>query len=869
MATVVWFKDITKKDVGFAGGKAANLGELLRAGLPVPNGFVVTADTYRKFLEITGATKQINDTLKTLDVNDTDKLNASAKTIKNLITSVEIPPKIAGEITGAYAKLSSGTIRIAGINRDSGEFVAVRSSATAEDLPDASFAGQQKTLLNVRGGEELLNAVKECWASLFEPRAIFYRVQKHFDHEKVAMSVVVQKMVDSYKSGVMFTLDPITNDLGKISIEAAWGLGEAVVSGELTPDNYVLDKRTMKLSSRRVSEKPFMYTRDLEGGRTKKVSLSQEIAKKQVLTEDEIFLLAKFGRKIEDHYAWPQDIEWGIEDGRVYILQTRAVTTVKKADVQKTVTPTTFLVKTDRVEPIQPEDIEEILEKESGIQNIEIATIEAEKVSDYVSHEDIESVLENEASQPVVDENDIKTFLEVEKVESPQKQQQFDGAIVKGFGASPGKAAGKVKVISNLEELAKVQKGDILVTTMTSPDMVPAMERAAAIVTNEGGITCHAAIVSRELGIPCIVGSRNATQILRDDMIVTVDATEGVVFSGGTIQAIKAPVEAHVEIEQGPAIVTATKLYVNLGVPSRAEEIAKLPVDGVGLMREEFIFASAVGEHPLSLMEKGQDQKFVDALAEGIAKVARAFNPRPVILRLSDFKTNEYRSLKGGEKYEQVEQNPMIGWRGCSRYTSPQYEKAFRLELKAVKKVRNQMGLKNVWIMLPFVRILSDVERVYKMMEEEGLKRSEDLKLLMMAEVPSNIILADKFAKLVDGFSIGSNDLTQLTLGVDRDSEMLAQLGYFDERNDAVLRSIAHLIRVAHQNNCSVGICGQAPSNYPEFTKFLVEEGIDSISVNADTAVKTRKLIAETERRIILERARGGEEIPEKLADLV
>ena len=396
--------------------------------------------------------------------------------------------------------------------------------------------------------------------------------------------------------------------------------------------------------------------------------------------------------------------------------------------------------------------------------------------------------------------------------------------------------------------------------------MVPAMERAAAIVTNEGGVTCHAAIVSRELGIPCIVGTRNATKILQDGMLITVDAIKGIVYAGAV--GVQVGEEKQLEITQISQITTATKLYVNLGVPSRAEEVSRLPVDGVGLMREEFIFASAVGEHPLSLIEKGQEQKFIDNLAEGIAKVARAFNPRPVILRLSDFKTNEYRSLKGGERYEQSEQNPMIGWRGCSRYTSPKYEKAFRLELKAVKKVRDQMGLRNVWIMLPFVRILSDVERVALMMEEEGLRRGADLKLYMMAEVPSNIILADKFAKLVDGFSIGSNDLTQLILGVDRDSEMLAQLGYFDERNEAVLRAIAHLIKVAHQNNCSVGICGQAPSNYPEFTKFLVEEGIDSISVNADTAIETRKLIAETERRIILEKARGGEQTPEHLEDL-
>ena len=605
MATIVWFKDISKRDIGFAGGKAANLGELLRANLPVPNGFVVTANTYDKFLDEAGIRDQVNNLLKNLNVEDTDKLNSASKTIKSVIINSEISSQIAKEIATAYDKLSSGTIRIAGASFESGEFVAVRSSATAEDLPDASFAGQQRTLLNVKGKSELLNAVKECWASLYEPRAIFYRTQKGFEHEKVSMSVVVQKMVDSYKSGVLFTIDPTTNDLNKIAIEAAWGLGEAVVSGEITPDYYVIDKRTGKLVLKKISEKPFMYTRDLEKGRTKKVNLSQEIAKKQVLTDDELFMLAKFGKRIEDHYAWPQDIEWGIEDGQIFILQTRPVTTIKSVESQM---PATLVMK--RAATQAAEDIEEILETETGIPNIEVATVEAE-------HEDIESILEKEVATPEVSETlpeFEETILEIEKAEeSPKEETLPAGAIVKGFGASPGKSAGRVKIISNLEELSKIQKGDILVTAMTTPDMVPAMERAAAIVTNEGGVTCHAAIVSRELGIPCIVGTRNATKILQDGMLITVDAIKGIVYAGAV--GVQVGEEKQLEITQISQITTATKLYVNLGVPSRAEEVSRLPVDGVGLMREEFIFASAVGEHPLSLIEKGQEQKFIDNLA--------------------------------------------------------------------------------------------------------------------------------------------------------------------------------------------------------------------------------------------------------------
>lgn len=776
MPVIVWFSDIRKNDVAIAGGKGANLGEMYQAGFPIPQGFIITAQTYSYFLEKADIKPDMDDLLKNLNVNNTDELNAASKAIKSLITSTRSPPEIEAEILKAYRTLSSGSTKDVIITGgDIGAFVAVRSSATAEDLPDASFAGQQKTFLNVRGEKELLKAVKECWASLFEPRAIFYRVEKGFEHSKVLISVVVQRMVDSDKSGVMFTVNPMTNDEKQIVIEGSWGLGEAIVSGEVTPDSYIVAKDSLEIIQEKVEHKAVMYTRDMATGITKKVPLSSETAEKKILSSEEVKNLAEYGKRIEEHYKYPQDIEWAIEDDKIYITQSRAITTLKK---------------------------EEILSEDSS-------------------------------QQPTA------------KSQEPATEKTI---LVKGFGASPGVVTGPVKIVKNLEELSKVQKGDILVTEMTTPDMVPAMERAVGIVTNSGGVTSHAAIVSRELGIPCIVGSGNATEVLKDRDLITIDARDGVVYEG----AVKISEE---KVEEPPETVlipsgTKTKIYVNLGVPHRAEEVSKLPVDGVGLMREEFILASMICEHPLAMIERHEEQKFIDILAESISKVAKHFYPRPIVLRLSDLKTNEYRELKGGEKFEQQEENPMIGWRGCSRYTTEKYAPAFRLELKAVKKVR-ESGLDNVWIMLPFVRTLRDITEVEKLMKEEGLERGEKLKLWIMAEVPSNVILADEFAKLVDGFSIGSNDLTQLIMGADRDSKLLAELGYFDERNEAVKRAISHLIKVAHQNGKTVSICGQAPSVYPEFCEFLIREGIDSISVNPDVAVKTRKFVEEIERKIL------------------
>ena len=783
---IVWNREVGKDDVRIAGGKGANLGELMRAGLPVPNFFIVTAKAYRDFLEKTGLKKEITKILEGLNVDDTKALQDAASKIQDLIKEAPMPEEIKKEIVEAYRALGAGgperykalSIKALDILKMSREipFVAVRSSATAEDLPSASFAGQQATFLNVRGETQVVEAVQKCWASLFTARAIFYRAKHGFEHMKVEIAVIVQKMVNSEKSGVAFSCDPVTGDLDKIVIEAGFGLGEAIVSGEINPDLYVVDKKTFKILKKEIKEQRILKTRDPYSGRNVTLAVPPEKVRAQKLSDKEIVELAKVVKSIEDYYKFPQDIEWAIEEGRIFIVQTRPVTTIEK--------------------------VRKVEEKKIG-------------------------------------------------------EEELKGKeILKGLPASPGFASGIVKIVHDPSELNKVKEGDILVTKMTNPDYVPAMRRAAAIVTDEGGLTCHAAIVSRELGIPCIVGTGNATQVLHEGEVITVDARKGVVYKGlleapERKAALAAPT---ISLEEAKKLKTKTKIYMNLGVPEKIDDYKELPFDGIGLMRVEFIIASYIGEHPNYLLEIGQEQKYVDKLAEGIAKVAKAIEPRPVVVRFSDFKTNEYRELKGGEKYEPHEANPMIGWRGVSRYISPEFEQAFRLECKAIKKVREEMGLKNVWVMLPFVRTTSEVEKCMKILEEEGLKRSEDFKVWLMAEVPSIIFLADEFSKLCDGFSIGSNDLTQLILGADRDSGLLGRMGYFDERNPAVLRAMKYLIEVAHRFGKTVSICGQSVSVYPEITEFLVRCGIDSISVNPDVVIQARKIVYDVEKKIQMEK---------------
>ena len=784
---VLWFENLRKTDIPSVGGKNANLGEMTNAGIPVPPGFAITAFSYKKFIEETGIASRIYEIIKetVTNLNDPKQFEIASKKIRELIESTPMPRDVETAIRAAYEELCR-KLNLKDV------FVAVRSSATAEDLADASFAGQQETYLNIRGVNEVLTATIKCWSSLFTPRAIFYRTEKGFAHEKVFISVGVQKMVNSSAAGVMFTINPVTGDLGQIVIEGNHGLGEAVVSGAVTPDDFVVDKKSGKIVERRLARKTVQYIRDPNTGKTVHADVPVDKQEQPCINDEEIVKLVELANRIENHYGTPQDIEWAIDrdlqfPGSMFIVQSR------------------------------PETVWSLKLAEKPVK----AVVEGPKAT------------------------------EVLKV------------AVKGIAAGKrGYGMGKAKVVTSIDEASKLmQKGDILVTEMTNPDYVPFMKLASAIVTDKGGVTCHAAIVSRELGIPCVVGSENGTKLMVTGKEYTVDSKSGVVYEGimqtAMEQQVAATVNSHAPAMTGGMFqsvpVTATKIYMNLGVPEKITDYQDLPFEGIGLMRTEFILASYIGEHPMLFVETGQGQRFVDKLAEGIATVARTIQPRPLVVRFSDFKTNEYRELKGGEKYEIVEANPMLGWRGCSRYISQWYEKAFRLECKAIVKCRKEWGLKNVWVMLPVVRTLWEAKAVLEIMRQEGLERSKDFKVWFMAETPSIAILADEFSKIVDGFSIGSNDMTQGILMIDRDSERLGLMGYFDERDPAVERILAHLIKVAHENGCTVSICGEGPSNLPDFAEFLVRVGIDSISVNADAVVATKRLVASIERKLILE----------------
>jgi pyruvate,water dikinase len=776
-ALVLWFETLRNTDVPIVGGKNASLGEMINAGMPVPPGFAVTAYAYEKFITETEIAKKIyqiiNETVT--DPNDPKQYDTASKKIRTLIEKTPMPPKIASSIKAAYKELNKRSNLKA-------TFVAVRSSATAEDLPDASFAGQQETYLNVRGPDELLEKVVKCWSSLFTPRAIFYRNEKGFAHGKVFISVGVQKMVNSRAAGVMFTINPVTGETDEIVIEGNYGLGETVVSGVVNPDDFVVDKNTLKIEERRIARKTVQYIRDPKTGKTVHLDVPAEKQKETCVSDEEIIHLAKLANLIEAHYKKAMDIEWAIDKDLSF--------------------PTNIFVVQARPETVW---------SAKGMESTQVGE-----------------------GKPQAD-------LKV---------------AVKGIAAGKrGYGFGVAKVVLTPDEASeKMQKGDVLVTDMTNPDFVPFMKIASAIVTDKGGITSHAAIVSRELAIPCVVGTETATEVLKTGKEYTVDSRNGIIYEGILREATEATKQSAVAVVADSAPVTATKIYMNLGVPEKIEDYKNLPFEGIGLMRTEFILASAIGEHPLSFVDTGKSQQFVDKLAEGVATVARAIQPRPVVVRLSDFKTNEYRDLKGGDKYEIVEENPMLGWRGCSRYISKWYQKAFRLECQAMKKCRTEWGLKNVWVMLPMVRTLWEAKQVLAIMKEEGLERSRDFKVWFMAETPSIAIMADEFSKLVDGFSIGSNDMTQGVLMIDRDSERLGQMGYFDERDPAVKRIIAHLIKVAHENGCTVSICGEGPSNLPDFAEFLVRVGIDSISVNNDAIVATKKHVASVEQKLILER---------------
>ena len=774
MKNIYWFNELSKDDVGKVGGKGANLGEMFKNGFPVPEGFCVSSGAYFKFIRENRIDEVIKEYTDGLNVEDTDALNHASVVIKNAILSGRIPEDIKKDIIDAYNKLGDGKE----------VYVAVRSSATAEDLPEASFAGQQSTFLNVHGALDVVQAVKECWASLFESRAIYYRQVNGFDHLKVGLSAVVQRMIESEVSGVAFTVDPISENYDNLVIEAGFGLGEAVVSGSITPDRYIVSKSRGVIIDKRISVQPWKIVR--VGEKNEHVEIPKEEQSKQKLPDDKILELAKICIRIEEHYGKPMDIEWALEKGKLYIVQARPITTLSEKNI-----PTG----------------------------------------------------ENEPSES-------KTS---EKVAQPSAK-----VLVRGLPGSPGIAKGRVKIIPDKRDIDRVQEGDILVTGMTSPDFVPAMKRAAAIVTDFGGTTSHAAIVSRELGIPCIVGTGNATKVLKDGMLITVDAIRGVVYEGDV--DISGGEEEHKTSLIGPTgehigeyvPITATKIYVNLAEPDEAERIARLPVDGVGLLRAEFMI-SGMGKHPKKFVEEGKEEEFIDQLANNIRKIASAFYPRPVVYRATDFKTNEYRSLEGGDKYEVEEENPMIGFRGAARYIHD--PEVFEMELKAIKKVREEFRLKNLWLMIPFVRRVGELKHVKEIMNKVGLYRTKDFKLWIMVEVPSTVLLLDEFIDVgIDGVSIGSNDLTQLILGIDRDNSRLAN--EFDERNKAVLKAIESVVKTCRKRGITVSVCGQAPSVYPEFAEKLVEFGVTSMSVNPDVIIKTRKIVAAAEKKVTLDMLR-------------
>ncbi len=729
MRNAMFFKEIRNTDVSLVGGKTASLGEMYSLGLPVPNGFAVTAEAYRYFISYNKLDNKIREIIKNSKLSRIKELQRCGSQIRFLIRKSKFPKDLENEILKSFKKLNA-------------DYVAVRSSATAEDLPDASFAGEQESYLNVNK-RNLLNRIRDCIASLFTNRAISYREDRGFDHFSVYLSVAVQKLIFSESSGVMFTIDPDSGHKNFIVINSSFGLGDYIVQGKVVPDEYIIFKETCKLIEKRLGKKTKMEIRSLEGVKKKLLSKNEQM--KFSLSDKEAEILANYGKQIEIHYKKPMDIEWAKQNGVLYIIQARPETVHGRKDY-----------------------------------------------SSYIEY----------------------------------KLLQKGELILEGMSVGRKIASGKVNVIRNIKNIGNFKKGEILVTTATDPDWEPIMKLASAIVTDEGGRTSHCAIVARELGVPAIVGAKNATRKLRGIITIDCSSEKGRIYKG----ALKYNKIVH---NLNKIKKTKTKLYVNIGEPENAMDASLLPVDGVGLAREEFIIASSIQEHPKKMIAEHRENEFIEKLASGVAKICASFYPRPVVIRFSDFKTNEYRKLKGGEAYEPQEENPMIGWRGASRYISKDYEDAFRLECKAMKRVW-ESGLTNLKVMVPFCRTIYEAANVIKIIKSEHVKAP----IGVMAEIPANVILAKEFSKLFQFFSIGSNDLTQLTLGIDRDNKTLAK--EFDERNNAVTILISSLIKEAHKNKRTVGICGDAPSTYPEFTRFLIKNKIDSVSVSPDAAVKTR-----------------------------
>ena len=766
---VKFFKEISLVDVPQVGGKNASLGEMYQylapKGINLPNGFATTSQSYFYFLEQTGLIQAITDNLTNLDIHNVRDLEKRGAKIRSLIVGAKLPKDFEEEILQGYRELSS---------------------ATAEDLPTASFAGQQESYLNIKGEKNVLRSVKKCIASLFTDRAIVYRTENHFEHMKVALSVGVQQMVAvrAKAAGVMFTIDTESGFKNAVVVSSIYGLGENIVQGRINPDEFKVFKPTLAILKKTIGTKKLRMV-PVFGSRTKNLDVSKFDQTRFSITDNQAKTLAKWGMAVEEHYGKPMDIEWALDgdDDKLYIVQARSET------------------------------------------------------------------VESRRNENVIEE---------------YRLQETGSVLAKGTSVGNKIGQGTVCKIMSVKNINQFKPGDVLVTEMTDPDWVPVMKSASAIVTDKGGRTCHAAIVSRELGIPCVVGTTNATQKIADSSVVTVSCSEeeGVVYQGKLKYEIR---KTDIKNLQRPK----TKIMMNIGSPDHAFEYSMIPNDGVGLAREEFIIDSHIKIHPMALLHfdritdkktqkqindltvgyKNKAHYFVDKLAEGIGIIGAAFYPNDVIIRFSDFKTNEYANLIGGTQFEPAENNPMIGWRGASRYYSNAYQEAFELECQALKRVRDDMGITNVKAMIPFCRTIDEAKKVIAVMEKSGLKRGENgFEVYVMCEIPSNVILADQFAELFDGFSIGSNDLTQLTLGVDRDNNTVA-IDY-DENNEAVKELIRQVIKVAKQKKVHIGICGQAPSDYPEFARFLVEAGIDSMSLSPDTVVKTTIDIKKTEEKL-------------------
>ena len=761
---IVWLEEVDKSQVGLVGGKGANLGELINAGFPVPYGFIITAEGYFEFIRFNRLEKKIQELLANVDIENTKQLREASEKIRTLIRNGRFPEDLARKIiehyhsleareekfykkAGLWAEIKNSLKRIV-----HSPLVAVRSSATAEDLPSASFAGQQETYLNVKGEHNLLIAVRNCFASLFTERAIYYREKQGFDHFRVGLAAVVQRMVQSERSGIAFTVDPVTSNKRVMVIEAIIGLGEYIVGGKVTPDHYEIDKNTLVIIKKQISKQRLALVR--KGGRNVEIKLDRKLGESQKLSDERIIELAMIIRKIEQHYFFPQDIEWAFEKGRFYIVQSRPITTLK--ETQRT----------------------------------------------------------------------FKTAVVGKK------------PLLIGSPASPGIGIGPAKIILSPKEIGRVEKGDVLVAPQTNPDYVPAMKKAAAIVTEHGGRTSHAAIVSRELGIPAVVGAKGALEKVKEGMILTVIGNTGEVYKG----AIKIEEETRAKHTLKK---TKTRIYVNLAEPELADKVAELPVDGVGLLRAEFMIAN-IGVHPKLFIKEGRQKEYVEKLTKGVLKIAKAFYPRPVVYRATDFKTNEYRHLKGGKVFELKEENPMLGYRGALRYISDPEE--FSLELEMIKEVHSR-GFHNLYLMIPFVRKVWELIEIKKILTRTGILRLPNFKLWIMVETPGVALELEKFIEVgIDGVSIGTNDLTMLTLGVDRDNEKTAVL--YDERSEAVLKLLERIIKVAKEKGITSSICGQAASDYPTVVERLIKVGITSLSVNPDVAEKTRELVYKIEKNI-------------------